>query len=517
MKKLISFLVILILMLGTQTNIYASQSSAAVTLPSFKITLNGTQIDNVYREYPFITYKGITYFPLTYFDCRFLGTETVWNQSTGLEVNKTGVTCGYRNYTTKVKNKNTYTATIPNFSIKINGKTIDNTKEEYPLLLFKNVTYFPMTWRFCVNEFGWSYKFDNINGLSINSTNPTTSNVLSFKFSDNVINKGFLLDDKSCYYFGEEGEIYKLSYVNNSKPEKIFQLPIWSYGDGTTYVSGWFYKDNNKPCFAFHQGGAIMGSDWYYLINSDGTVKELESGYLYFKSFGDYQIKISQYFPPSPNNMIIKMKNSEFTSVGNPKYSYGISGNFGGCSPSKNLYMLDENIYVLGMNSEYEAEYSKIVKVNINTNETTELGSTTTDYFVLDNNNIYREDFTEKLYKIDLKTSIETPIDIPKYKHFEVLNSKFYYWNSADNKLYLYGQDKAINENGTLISMEIDDNYLICKFEETSTNPYRLLVIDKNGDIVLKSSDVVKYTSISNDVLTYMEFYSKDIYKLNLK
>ncbi len=518
MKKLFVFLVILTLMLGTLTNVYASQSSVTVTLPSFKITLNGTQIDNVYREYPFITYKGITYFPLTYFDSRFLGTEAVWNQSTGLEVNKTGVTCGYRNYTTKVKNKNTYTATIPNFSIKINGKTIDNTKEEYPLLLFKNVTYFPMTWRFCVSEFGWSYKFDNIIGLSINSTNPTTSNILSSKISDNIIQNGFLLDDKSCYYFGEKGEVFKLSYNKNAKPEKIFQLPTGEDSNLSIYVYARFYKDNNIPYFTYHYGGGIMGSDYYFQISDDGTVKELELGYL-VKNFGDYYITLDKggHPPMSPDNMYIQTKDSEFKKLGDPKYYYAAGHGSSERNPSNGLYLIDDYVYAIGSIGEIEKRNPKIVRVNIHNNETIEIGSTDTKYFVIDNSNIYRADTLSKLYKMDLETYAEVQIDIPKNKGFEVLNDKIFYWNGENNKLYLNGQDKAIIENGTLISMEIDDNYLICKFEETSTNPYRLLVIDKNGDIVLKSSDVVKYTSISDDVLTYMEFYSKDIYKLNLK
>ncbi len=518
MKKLILFLVILILILGTLTNIYASQSNVAITLPSFKITLNDTQIDNSYREYPFIIYKGITYFPLTYFDCRFLGIEANWNQSTGLEVNKTGVTCGYRNYTTKIKNKNAYTATIPNFNIKVNGKIIDNTKEEYPLLLFKNITYFPMTWSFCVNEFSWRYKFDSINGLSINSTNPTTTNVLSSKFSENVINKGFLLDNKNCYYIGEKGEVFKLSYNKNAKPEKIFQLPTGEDGNLSMYVYARFYKDNNMPYFTYHYGGGIMGSDYYFQINNDGTVKELELGYL-VKNFGDYYITldIGSHPPMTPNNMYIQTKDSKFKKLGDPKYYYAAGHGSLEKNPSNGLYMIDDYVYAIGSVGEIEKRNPKIVKVNIHNNETIEIGSTDTKYFIIDNSNIYRVDPSSRLYQIDMKTYTEVRIDIPTHKSVEVLNDKIFYWNEKDNKLYLFGQDKAINENGTLISMEIDDNYLICKFEEASINPYRLLVIDKNGDIVLKSSDVANHTSNSNDVLTYMEFYSKDIYKVNLK
>ena len=53
------------------------------------------------------------------------------------------------------------------FAITVNGKSIDNSKEEYPLLVFRDVTYFPLTWRFAVDEFGWNYTFDGKTGLNI--------------------------------------------------------------------------------------------------------------------------------------------------------------------------------------------------------------------------------------------------------------------------------------------------------------------------------------------------------------
>lgn len=51
----------------------------------------------------------------------------------------------------------------------VNGEVIDNSKEKYPLLLFRDVTYFPLTWRFAVDEFGWNYTFDMEQGLQIAS------------------------------------------------------------------------------------------------------------------------------------------------------------------------------------------------------------------------------------------------------------------------------------------------------------------------------------------------------------
>ena len=127
--------------------VYAD-TRVTVNIPNFNIKLNGTQVDNTYRQYPFITYKGITYFPLTYYDCRYLGLETTWDNANGLAINKVQVSTPYNATLQNNKNNQTQVASIPSFKITVNNKIIDNSKEEYPLLLFRNVTYFPMTWKF---------------------------------------------------------------------------------------------------------------------------------------------------------------------------------------------------------------------------------------------------------------------------------------------------------------------------------------------------------------------------------
>ncbi|MGB4440061.1 MAG: DUF5050 domain-containing protein, partial [Sedimentibacter sp.] len=155
--------------------IYANESNITVKLPSFPVTLNGTSIENKISRYPLIVYKDITYFPMTYYGCRFLGLESIWDARIGLTIEKTGANWSYHEYQAEKPNYNSYSAKISPFNIKINGKNIDNSREEYPLLLFRNITYFPLTWRFTVEEFAWKYSFDNTKGLVISSTGGGTS------------------------------------------------------------------------------------------------------------------------------------------------------------------------------------------------------------------------------------------------------------------------------------------------------------------------------------------------------
>lgn len=146
-----------------------ANTNLTAELPTFDITLNGVKIDNSNRLYPFIVYNGITYFPMTYYDSRFLNLKTEWDASTGLKVLKGDESSGYITDAAKIKHPELMKPALAAFDIHINGKKIDNQSELYPLLLYKNITYFPMTWKFGVEEFGWDYKYTYEKGLVINS------------------------------------------------------------------------------------------------------------------------------------------------------------------------------------------------------------------------------------------------------------------------------------------------------------------------------------------------------------
>ena len=141
-----------------------------VTLPSFTVTLNGQSTSNDYSKYPLLVYKDITYFPMTYYDCRLLGVKTDWTKDTGLVIGKNeDYFYEYLREVNNSKNARKQTAKIADGKITVNGKVIDNRKEEYPLLVFRDVTYFPLTWRFAVDELGWQYRFNQKEGLVIDN------------------------------------------------------------------------------------------------------------------------------------------------------------------------------------------------------------------------------------------------------------------------------------------------------------------------------------------------------------
>lgn len=177
LRKLFACVLLLVLLLRTTALAAEKETEVTVRLPSFAVTLNGTQIDSAHSEYPLIVYRDITYFPMTYHGARFLHLKCNWYSVEPMGIlfvgySETGEQA-WTHYPADGENPQTATATIAEYNIAVNttdkGELLDNASEDYPLLNFRGVTYFPLTWRFAVDEFGWEYRFDHENGLQINA------------------------------------------------------------------------------------------------------------------------------------------------------------------------------------------------------------------------------------------------------------------------------------------------------------------------------------------------------------
>ena len=168
-----------------------AQEQVNVALPTFPVVFNGTTMEQQYNPYPMLVYHDITYFAMTYDNAQLLGLNSNWTAENGLVIDKVGVSSaqvtGQSDFgKSKVSNGTAYTAGYPSFAITVNEKAIDNKKEEYPLLIFRDITYFPLTWRFAVEEFGWSYTFDSTKGLNITSVSSAPELDSSFGSSGNT-------------------------------------------------------------------------------------------------------------------------------------------------------------------------------------------------------------------------------------------------------------------------------------------------------------------------------------------
>ncbi|MDR3294859.1 MAG: transposase, partial [Clostridiales Family XIII bacterium] len=156
----------------------AGTKTVPVSLPDFAVTINeqeisgfqsGTDKSHANSAYPFIMYNGITYVPMTFFNSSLLGLTSVWDSGSGLRIEKRDVDeMGIYVFSPAASpNGKRQTAKITDIHVEVNGRVIDNANEPYPLLSFRDIVYLPLTWRFAVDEFGWTYSFDEGDGLSI--------------------------------------------------------------------------------------------------------------------------------------------------------------------------------------------------------------------------------------------------------------------------------------------------------------------------------------------------------------
>lgn len=529
MKRIIPLFILCILLVPTA--VYAK--SATVTIPDFPVTVNGTTVDNSYDKYPFIIYNDITYFPMTYSGSRFLGLESEWKgNSGGLLIEKTGITAAWKSYKSNTRNSGSYRATVPGFPIRVNGKAVDNSSQQYPLLSFRNITYFPMTWEFGVNEFGWDYSFSNKDGLVINSDNirleqkkPATA--VAKREYDSTPGSA-TVTDQYIYYENQKGQIIQAKLADPSQMKTVYQLPVWSYGNGE-YVYPNLYVENGTAYLKYHQGGAVMGSDWLLRLNDDGTTDELQNSYTRTKTFGDRSFSYFTGGAPGPGNLSMKIGDGEYKPLGSTDYLYGWAwtaqedGSSGG-SGSDDVYLVGDDLYILAFKDPLysSADGMKpdatngIYRVDINTGETVRVSDKEVLAFKMEGDFLYyhsdgtfyrqsiKDGKEEKIRqvvvpepgKVTPNTFALEPKDI---QNFLVLNGKIYWMKRSDQILYDI-EGKNLNEGAVLDDMAImgsSGEYLVCTFGETDTAKYRIMVFDRGGNVIFKTSDKAYCRNIS--------------------
>jgi hypothetical protein len=174
-KAMVTILLTAILLLAPSNRAWGAGGQVVVTVPGFPVTLNELNFgEDDYAPYPLLVYRNITYFPMTYYSANLLNLDTNWTAGDGLVITQGNPeTPKEFAYATPGadKNRRTQTATVIDAKVTVNGQAIDNRGEPYPLLLFRDITYFPLTWRFAVEEFGWNYTFDYQAGLNIRADN----------------------------------------------------------------------------------------------------------------------------------------------------------------------------------------------------------------------------------------------------------------------------------------------------------------------------------------------------------
>ncbi len=275
----------------------AQSKNVRISIPKFNVEVDNMAVDSQYMEYPLIVYNDITYFPLTWNWCRRMGLVNSYTQKDGLYIAKYYVDYdidkvdngGYQ------KAGSTYNATIVDYPVFINGVQIDNAKEKYPLLNFRNVTYFPLTWRFVVDEFAWDLTWDNEKGLKImlskdyENLEPGTyertrdylkTNYYDYAIINSSVDYTVVREDGSTkdgvHGFKSKDTLYKLNYADDSFT-KLDSDDV----DDTPYNSGIIKGENVKELFTNDGSKLLYNGKFLYDITADaGKGNTIDGSYV---------------------------------------------------------------------------------------------------------------------------------------------------------------------------------------------------------------------------------------------
>lgn len=209
--------------------------SVQVQIAPFKTQISDIAVYNYGVEYPIITYKDISYIPMTYNLCKKLDIQAGFDPDKGLYIVKLSESMP----TARVENcfgeavvnsaDEDYTAYLPEYPIYLNGIKIDNKAEEYPVLNFRGITYFPLTYRFCENDLKLMTSFSEERGLVVS------------KWSEQLF----------CDHFGTDAYVdYIIEYPTDSgniefRLQKSGQTKFFDeWGNEQTYGYFWWERYN---------------------------------------------------------------------------------------------------------------------------------------------------------------------------------------------------------------------------------------------------------------------------------
>ncbi len=130
------------------------------TIPQFDVYIGSDKLEFQNADYPLLLYKDITYFPMTYDYIHWLDLTSSWDGSFYIGYHNSNSLYNPVGPASWQSNPKVCEGELARYDIFVNGKQIDNSKEEYPLFNFRGITYFPMTWRFATDEFNLKLYWD---------------------------------------------------------------------------------------------------------------------------------------------------------------------------------------------------------------------------------------------------------------------------------------------------------------------------------------------------------------------
>jgi hypothetical protein len=297
------------------------------------------------------------------------------------------------------------------------------------LLSFRDVTYFPLTWRFVHDEFGWDYQWSDTDGLSITSHNPQVQTALlpaSAVDNDVALFKGY-------YYFVETTDmtnyVYRAPVQQPSDKEEIYSYNFYSSDRNPKVVT--FQNRDNTLWFTYQPGGGFTGQDYYVKISDDGKAKLLHRGYIDFLD--------------TPYGTLIFNLPGGYMSLLQPGQDETNSEIVGGDDPNVKMYanqvhrsvpstaasVVGDDVYVLCLGG--PTDQNSLCKINLKTNKSdTIVNSSISSFRIIDNKIYYVKDEDNALYSSALDGTSEMKLSHHAVSWFDSIDGNVFYTTKKD-------------------------------------------------------------------------------------
>ncbi len=451
-RQLLAFGLVFSVLSANVTLSAAMPAKVPVSVANFPIRLNGVLLrDQKESYYPMLVYQGITYLPMTADYGRFLNLMAHWvEEKSMMTIYSWNISFSPLSYYDPsptlpqgVTNQNLYAQPVW-YPVSVNGEALDLNSQPYPILNFRNITYFPLTWHFAVDLFDLNYRFTATDGLEIKSSGyqpeaaphqdlpaplnadpsilPLLKEMQSLvlpesAFADPIVYKNGLL-----FYFVNHGEnSTSLDFWRrplNGQAEKIGSAEI---ADGIKMPIGYHYPwllSNNDLFFTSHFGGAIMGSEQQYFLPASGQSRLISNQRLSWLIPWQEQW-IGSYFSvtgPLPGLFLMNQQ-GEVKDIDSSDQIFSV--------PDDSKYCVQDDLLFVSAKNQSGGRQD-LYQINLKTNEQKKLAFNINQYLADQNSIYYTANQTDSpLYRLNPATGqSETFISLPQkeYRSLSVYN-----------------------------------------------------------------------------------------------
>ncbi|QIB68991.1 copper amine oxidase N-terminal domain-containing protein [Aminipila butyrica] len=333
-----------------------------------------------------------------------------------------------------------------------------------------------------------------------------------------LVNHGYI------YYIDKDYILRQTTFSDLTKSKKVYDCS-----------SGWvirlFNDENNTPRLYFHTEGASMGSPHQFLLNTDGSMKELNRDYAgeVFSAGGrDFAFTELKFGPD-----YLEMKNDQgaYATLGGRDNQYKYRSEMNGFNGRHGVYLLGDELYLLGQPAGTEGQ-TAVYRINMKTDEAVSI--TEPAYGLQIEGNYLYYNTGKEIRKRNLQDGTETSMynffgsATDSADDFAVLNGNLYLikrWSlfaavDSTGKEVREGEKDVVSCSDMALRGDEGNPYLVCQIGKTdtekNTSSQWLRVYDKDGKVVLEREGEIDTDSVSieGDKICY---YNKTTKQINVE